>query len=669
MPAPIPLLALSLVLSAPNAKSSPPKTAAQLFQKARGCIYEVVVPKLRDSNAVYAERLPLEKLSFQERNDSVWSIGSAFAIGRDTVLTAAHVLELGEDIPSREPMLRDIEGRVHRLGKFLKFSNHQDFAVFTVPGLGAANPLRPSRNPQIGHPVHAVGNALGEGIVLREGLLTSQTPEDDDGEWKYWRFSAAASPGNSGGPLLDEQGDLVGVVLMKSESENLNYALPWTIVRDFPADRARYHERSAYTFPILPETELLTVFDTTFAVPPTWSQLDHALWTLSALKTARDRDSVLRSEHDQFFPRGKTARLRITPLYSTIPATVYRGQEGWWTLDLQETGSAVDLGRNGSWTQNKGGDFLFANVKVPDTVKTLDILDDSRLMGDLILRGGRLDRSVAGKDIRVTSLGKAVIDSLRTDPWGRTWIVRGWRKPWDGGILLTQILPLPNGFSLIMGVFSEGAARSHSGVRMQDFADHSTIPWVGTTAQWTQWLARPELVPPFLRSVRFEGPRKSPIVHWDGGTLALPEALGANLEEPVVLVSPAFLAEGKDSLRYGIGSVAVSPGYTSNGLAMLLRLAPPSPDLPSDVAADWRKHVEVRSPYDGKMVDLGQGRKQATRILPVSSRSADVDPAKSAPIWMAVVIAEDSPTQGQLDRLLTGVMKTAVVPTEIRIAP
>ena len=76
MPAMLPLLALSLLASAPQA-AAPVKTAAELFQQVRGCVYEVVIPKLLDSTTIYAERLPLEKLSYQDRTDSVWSIGSA----------------------------------------------------------------------------------------------------------------------------------------------------------------------------------------------------------------------------------------------------------------------------------------------------------------------------------------------------------------------------------------------------------------------------------------------------------------------------------------------------------------------------------------------------------------------------------------------------------------
>jgi hypothetical protein len=69
------------------------------------------------------------------------------------------------------------------------------------------------------------GNALGEGIIIRDGLYTSDTPEEREGRWKWIRFSAAASPGNSGGPLVDRKGRVIGVVLRKSPSENLNVAV------------------------------------------------------------------------------------------------------------------------------------------------------------------------------------------------------------------------------------------------------------------------------------------------------------------------------------------------------------------------------------------------------------------------------------------------------------
>lgn len=654
MPAMLPPLALALLASASQA-GAPVKTAADLFQHVRGCVYEVVIPKLRDSTTSYAERLPLEKLSFQDRTDSVWSIGSAFAIGRDTVLTAAHVLELGENLPDREPMLRNADGRIFRIGKFLKFSNHQDFAIFTVPGLGAKTPLRPAKSPQVGQAVHAVGNALGEGIVLRNGLLTSQTPEEFNGEWKYWRFSAAASPGNSGGPLLDERGALVGVVLMKSQSENLNYALPWNVVKDFPTGKARYHERSTFVYPSLPDAELMTTLDTTLAIAASWRELDHLVWKLSGFKTARDRDSVLRAQHDQLFPRGLTGRLTVAPLFSGIPATIYRGEGGWWNLDIQETRDPVDLGRNGTWTQNKEGAYIFATAKVPDSLKPLEVLDDSKAMGDLLLKGVRLERDIAGKDIRAVSLGKAVIDSVRKDPWGRPWIVRGWRKPWDGGILLAQILPQPNGFSMILGIFSEGAARSHSGARLQDFADNSTMPMLGTTRQWMDLLARTDLVAPFLRDIRFENPDKQASVTVQGGKLRLPSSLVDPDQTPVFLMTPGFARNGADSLVYDIGTIALGPGYTSGSFAVLMRVGEPAKELPAETQADWRKRIEARSPYDGRPVDVGNNKRRVEKVLAGSTGT-------SGTLWMAMILAENAPSDSRMAKIFADFLRDAKAP-------
>ncbi|MCT7094643.1 trypsin-like peptidase domain-containing protein, partial [Salmonella enterica] len=77
-------------------------------------------------------------------------------------------------------------------------------------------------------------------------LYTSQTPEEQDGRWKWLRFSAAASPGNSGGPLLDKDGKVIGVVVMKSPDENLNYALPIDLVLKAPANLGDIDTRESY---------------------------------------------------------------------------------------------------------------------------------------------------------------------------------------------------------------------------------------------------------------------------------------------------------------------------------------------------------------------------------------------------------------------------------------
>ena len=91
-----------------------------------------------------------------------------------------------------------------------------------------------------------MGNALGEGIVIRDGLFTSETPEAQDGRWKWIRFSAAASPGNSGGPLCDASGRVIGIVIGKSPNENLNYSLPISLVLDAEESKGALRAESAH---------------------------------------------------------------------------------------------------------------------------------------------------------------------------------------------------------------------------------------------------------------------------------------------------------------------------------------------------------------------------------------------------------------------------------------
>lgn len=653
------LVALSQISSAADKGG-----VGKLFQKVRGCVFEVVVAKRVDSGAVYSERLPVENLSFQERSDSVWSIGSAFAVGKDTVLTAAHVLELGHDDPFYEPRLRDDKGRIYRIGKIIKYSNHEDFALFTVQGLSVKQPLRPSKEPAVGKTVHAVGNALGEGIVLRDGLLTSQTPESENGEWKYWRFSAAASPGNSGGPLVDAQGGVVGVVQMKSESENLNYALPWSVVSGAKPGMGRYRERSNYSHPTMGDRELMTVMDSVFSLPSSWRELDKLLWGLSDLKTARDRDSILRQERDGFFPRGKSRKLRMIPILQVLPTSIVRGQDGWWVLSSRQAGDPVDLGSNGSWRSNSEDGLVRASIDIPDTTRLSDYLDDSRKLGDLVLKGGRLTRTFAGKDIRVVSLGKAVVESLRVDRWGRPWLVRAWRQPWDGDLLLVHFLSQPSGFAALVDVVPEYQVRSYHGKRMEDIADATFCYWAGSVKQWAEWIARPEVVPPFLRKLKFGMEKGEPRVEWPEGDFRLVSEVGPPSDKPFLVVYPDFQDVAKDSVKLGIGAVGLTPDASGAKFAMAMRVAPAGVEISPEVSMEWKNRIEGRAPFDGAALDQGSGKRLSMKAIPVSLKAAQADKSGATPIWMASILIDGAPPQKLMDKALKRTLQTTKVPSE-----
>ena len=198
-----------------------------VLPKIQAATFEVVQAKPTDDPLSYEKPLPLDLLPYQERTDKYHSIGTAFAIGHNRYVTAGHVLLAGVGSLWGPPALRDTQGHVYAIDKIEKFSLREDFVVFTLAGEPTPAALDIDTTPAMNQVVYAVGNALGTGVVIRDGLYTSDTPEQQDGSWKWMRFSAAASPGNSGGPLLDAASTVVGMTVLKiNQAAGLSFFIP-----------------------------------------------------------------------------------------------------------------------------------------------------------------------------------------------------------------------------------------------------------------------------------------------------------------------------------------------------------------------------------------------------------------------------------------------------------
>lgn len=653
------LAPLLLIASA----SAPPKAdLAELFKRIHGSVFEVVVPKRSDTTTRYAEPLPLDLLPYRVRKDSVWSIGSAFAVGKDTVLTAAHVMQLGEGDSLQEPRLRDSEGRILRIGRLLKLSSHEDFALFLVPGLSVKKPIRPARNPAIGQSVFAVGNALGEGIVVREGLLTSRTPEPENGEWMHWRFSAAASPGNSGGPLVDAQGALVGVVLMKSESENLNYALPWSVVAAFHPDTARYRFRWSYAPPSLPDVSAPALADTMFRIPGTWRKLDSILSLVQDDRFRRHRAEWISEHSNMLFPHGRPGKACRTPLVTDLPTSLARANDGWWMLDSRKAEASSDLGRNGLWVSRTEQGLTRAVLRIPDTASLADLVRDSRRLGDLILMGGRMDREIADKSVRVTSLGASVQDTSIRDRWGRTWLGRTWLRRWDGSRMVARLLPGPNGFQVLLYVARTASDEQLHSRLIDDIADQTIAGWGGTRDQWVQWRKLDELVPDFLSAVSFSN--RWPSAVWPSGALSMDTAIAPDSKEVRYGVYPKFKPVAKDSVVMDMGMFVIASNLDSHRGVSLMWVGPPYDDASAALTTDWNRLVAGDPPYDGSAQNQGGGKLVANALHPDSREAERLDTTRTTPAWVVSVMLDGIPKDDKIQSIVQRTLRSARVPRE-----
>lgn len=283
----------------------------------KGATFEVVLAKPDDSAVRYEKPLPLEKLPFQYRNDKYNSVGTAFAIGKNRFVTAFHVVLDGIGGRVGPPLLRDANGKVFAIDKVVGFSLSQDFVVFTVIDAPDVKPLAVDRGSHVNEAVYAVGNALGTGVVIRDGLYTSDTPEDENGKWKWIRFSAAASPGNSGGPLLDKDAKVIGVVLRKSPNENLNFALPIGMVLDAPA-KASDSERRVSGRAMFMDAVQDGVFRVHVDLPLAFGEFAKVYQSQANAFFDAQWKELLAKEDANLFPKGMAARRSSLSVHRSI---------------------------------------------------------------------------------------------------------------------------------------------------------------------------------------------------------------------------------------------------------------------------------------------------------------------------------------------------------------
>ena len=492
------LWVFSVALCALDASAATPPPEMQ--KRVRAATFEVVVPKPADTGVTYERPLPLELLPFNERNDRYWSVGTAFAIAPNTFVTAAHVLLASVNGLGGPPELRAANGDAYKIDQVLKFSLHQDFVVFTTAKSPATATLEPSSETAIDEEVFAVGNALGEGVVIRDGLLTSLTAEDQDGRWKWLRYSAATSPGNSGGPLLNLRGQVIGVVIGKSPSENLNYALP--IVHVTSAENSATADgRFPLRVPMLADT-FSADYQAKFALPLSLAEFVSRMQA-TELGVYRDqlRKFLARSDA-QLFPRGRSAKVLATVEPAYCPMLLMQAADRTWQVDGAQRVTA-DLPDDGVVCRREDAAYTLFNIDRGKAVGDAKFYSDTRAAMDLLLKGIKLPRQVGNEAIQVTSIGAASTDAEYVDRFQRRWRLRVWSIPFFDARIIALYLPTPDGYAGVAQFVQRGSMELVA-EQLKFIADYVYVSYSGTLAQWQSFFSRREALPAALSKVKLE---------------------------------------------------------------------------------------------------------------------------------------------------------------------
>lgn len=173
------------------------------------------------------------------------ALGSGFIIREDGhIVTNAHVVQ-GET-QLTVTVYRKVDGafekKVYEKVKILAVNPFVDLALLQIDAAELGDTkltkvfLGNADDVKVGNSVFAVGAPQGLERTVSEGIVSTTNRENKG--MVYIQTTAQVNPGNSGGPLFDRKGQVVGVVAWKLLfSEGLNFAIPINYVQHFLDNR------------------------------------------------------------------------------------------------------------------------------------------------------------------------------------------------------------------------------------------------------------------------------------------------------------------------------------------------------------------------------------------------------------------------------------------------
>jgi S1-C subfamily serine protease/regulator of sirC expression with transglutaminase-like and TPR domain len=179
-------------------------------------------------------------------------MGTGFVIAGGLIVTNQHVIGEG-----RALFIETAGGERHDVTEVYAFDRKSDLAILRLKATDLPPlPLGEATRLRDGQAVVAIGNPRGLKYSVVAGVVSGRREVDGRG---MIQVAIPVEPGNSGGPLIDRRGRVVGVVTMKSlVTENLGFAMPIDAVRPLLARPSPVAMRAWQTIGVLDREEWTT---------------------------------------------------------------------------------------------------------------------------------------------------------------------------------------------------------------------------------------------------------------------------------------------------------------------------------------------------------------------------------------------------------------------------
>lgn len=156
-------------------------------------------------------------------------LGSGFAIDTNTIITNEHVIDGFSTVTVK------LYNGKSCTGKVIKSDKNADLALVQVDETLTPLKLVSEDNVSIGEEVYAIGAPEDIPYTMTKGIVSAKNRKV--GNREYIQLDASINSGNSGGPLVDASGQVVGINTMKLVSaEGIGFAIGTSRINDFIND-------------------------------------------------------------------------------------------------------------------------------------------------------------------------------------------------------------------------------------------------------------------------------------------------------------------------------------------------------------------------------------------------------------------------------------------------
>jgi S1-C subfamily serine protease len=194
-------------------------------------------PDQTKTTTKFIKMFPQKESNIEEEKGISKSSGSGFFVSKNGIIaTNSHVVSGSKKI---SVSYLDLNNETITLNaKILLDDKNNDVALLKIDDNNfkdlANVPYNISEIGEIGQKVFTIGfplnNVMGSNFKVNDGIISSKSGILDD--VRYYQISVPLQPGNSGGPLFNEEGNIIGITSSRlngesfgTKIENVNYAI------------------------------------------------------------------------------------------------------------------------------------------------------------------------------------------------------------------------------------------------------------------------------------------------------------------------------------------------------------------------------------------------------------------------------------------------------------